>query len=243
MSQPKLSISNDNLTITYDILGAKADEKFNIWLEVTDDKGVKINAAALSGDIGDSVVAGSNKRIVWNLNADNIFIDNTINVEIIAEKIKPEVVMEDSKVTEEPAPALTRVKVGNHILQSAVFPGWGLTTLTKGKPYWLMGVAGIGCIASSIYYNQKAHSSYDTYLTSSDDDIVDYWQDAVDQGDISKVFAYSAAAIWVVNLGIVTIKATSMNKAYKRSRLNAISVSPRIDSSTYTPMLSLNYKF
>ena len=192
------------------------------------------------------------------MHADNIFIDNTINVEIIAEKVIPEIVSEkkdlseipsdiskkeDYIVTEEPIPTYRKVKVGNHMLQSAVFPGWGLTTLSKGKPYWLMGVAGVGCIASSVYFNQKAHSSYDTYLTSSDDNIIDYWQDAERQGDISKLFAYSAAAIWVANLGIVTIKASSMNKSYRRSRLSAFSISPRVDSNTYTPMLSLNCKF
>lgn len=266
VSEPQLSISNNNLIITYDILGAKADEKFNIWLEISDNNGVKINASTLSGDIGDSITGGANKRIVWNLLADNIFIDNTVNVEIIAEKIIiPEIISEEKdlseipsdiskkedmadekesyKHTEEPVPTYARVKVGNHLLQSTVFPGWGLTRLSKGKPYWLMGVAGIGCIASSIYFNQKAHSSYDTYLTSADDNIIDYWQDAERQGDISNAFAWSAAVIWIADLGIVTIKASSINKSYRRSRLSAFSINPYVDSNTSTPMLSLNYKF
>jgi hypothetical protein len=258
VSQPRLSISNGNLKITYDILDANPNDKFNIWLEITDSSGADISANTLKGDIGDSIKAGTNKQIMWNLHADNIFIDNTINVEIIAEKIISEIVpeeedmseipsdvskKEDIKIAEEPAVTMSKVNVGNNLLKSAIFPGWGLTTLSKGKPYWILGVAGIGCIASSVYFNQKAHSSYDTYLTSSDDDIIDYWQDAVRQGDISKTCAWTAAAIWLADLGIVTIKASSMNKSYRRSRLSAFSISSCIDFNTDTPMLSLKYKF
>jgi hypothetical protein len=244
LSQPRLSVSNDNLIIKYDILDASSGDKFYIWMEVTDSLGKRVGAYSLNGDIGDSIKAGLNKQIVWNLQADNIFIDNTINIEIFAEKlVKHEIVPEEKPITEIPVPAREKVKTGKHLLQSAVFPGWGLTSLTKGKPYWLLGVAGVGCIATSYYYNQQAHSSYDEYLESSDDDITGYYDDAVAQGYISKAFAWSAAAIWIADLGIVTIKAASMNKSYKRSRAGAFTISPSIDFTTDTPVFTLHYSF
>jgi hypothetical protein len=244
LSQPQLSVSDGNLVIKYDILGASSGDKFYVWMEVTDSLGKRVGAYSLNGDIGDSIKAGLNKQIIWNLQADNIFIDNTINIEIFAEKlVKPEIVPEEKTITEKPVPGRERVKTGKHVLQSAIFPGWGMTSLTSGKPYWIIGVAGVGCIATSYYYNLQAHSSYDEYLESSDDDITGYYDDAIAQGNISKVFAWSAAAIWIADLGIVTIKAASINRAYKRSRTVAFSVSPPVDLITDTPVFTLRYNF
>ena len=153
VSQPRLRIFNDSLIITYDISRTKSDDKFYIWLEITDSSGVEIGAYTLKGDVGDDIKAGANKQIVWNFIADEIFIDNTINVEIIAEKMAiPEIVPEkkdvyekaseisknediadgeeSKKVTEKPEITYTRVKVGKHLLQSTIFPGWGSTILS-----------------------------------------------------------------------------------------------------------------
>jgi hypothetical protein len=105
VSQPRLSLSEGNLKITYDILDTRPDDKFNIWLEITDSSGTVLNANTLKGDIGDSINPGENKQIVWNLSADNIFIDNTINIEIIAERIKPEITSEEKDMSEIPSDA------------------------------------------------------------------------------------------------------------------------------------------
>jgi len=250
--------------IIYDILGVKSDDRFNVWLEITDISGKDISAYTLKGDIGENIKAGANKKIVWNLIADEIFIDNTINVEIIAEKITiPETETKDlsekpsdiirkediteiaasKEVTNKPETTYTRVKVGRQFLKSAIFPGWGSTSLSNGKPFWILGVAGMGCIASSVYFDQSAHSSYHDYLNSSDDDITGYYDDAIKQGDISTIFALSATAIWFVELGIVTIKASNVNKSYRKNRLSAFSINPGFSSKTDTPVLTLQYKF
>jgi hypothetical protein len=256
VTQPRLKILNDsNLMISYDILGANADDKFYIWLEVTDSAGGEINAKTLNGDVGDNIKAGANKQIVWNIIADKIFIDNTINIEIIAEKKavpdKKDMAEIPSDKTgkktdrpvEKPGTTYLRVKVGKHLLKSAVFPGWGSTSLSNGKPYWIIGVAGIGCVATSVYFYYSAHSSYDDYKHSTDDNITDYYDDAVLKGNISRIFAASAGAIWLIDFGIVTIKASRINKSYRKNRTNSLSVSPSIDAYSDTRMLSLQYKF
>ncbi len=267
ISQPQLALINDSLIIKYNILDATPKDKFNIWLEITDDTGVKINAFTFTGDIGDSVKGGLNKEIIWDLSADNIILNNNINVEIIAKKIVvPEIGSEEvhlseipsdlskkenieekkeiRKVIEEPIVTAPKVKVGKHLLQSAILPGWGLTKLSKGKPYWLIGVAGAGCIASSIYFNNQAYLNYNKYLDSYDEEKIDtYFNNAKTQDNISKAFALTAVAIWVTDLAIVNIKATSMNKSYRRNRLNDISISSGINLNTEIPMLSLHFNF
>ena len=238
ISKPRIKISNNNLLITYDILGAKPDDVFNIWLEVTDVLGTEISANTIKGDIGQNIRAGVNKRIVWDIKTDKVSVDNTVNIEIIAERISLSETGPEIKDL-----SLKGVKSGKYILQSAILPGWGLTSLTNGKPYWLIGAAGIGCIASSVYYNQKAHSSYDKYLNSSADNITGFYDDAIKQGNISKVFAVSAAIIWIADLGAVGIKANSMNKSSKNSKLGAFSINSGIDVNIDSPILILQYKF
>jgi hypothetical protein len=229
VSKPRLAITNDVLTITYDIIDSNPDDRFNIWLEISDSSGNEIKAKALNGDIGNNIKPGKNLQVKWNLQADNIYLDQTINVLIVAEKIEPKIVSE--------------VKVGSVILKSAVFPGWGMTELSNGKPYWIMGVAATACLGSSIYLNRKAQANYEEYLTSTNDDIFPYWNDAVNQNDISQLLGWTAVAIWVVDMGLVTIKAVRMNKSYKKSQLNAFSISPGIDPYTNTASISLRYNF
>jgi len=162
----------------------------------------------------------------------------------IIKKEEPEDVKESHKVLEETVATPLKVKVGKHLLQSTIFPGWGLTKLSKGKPYWIMGVTGVGCIATSIYFNQQSYTNYNNYLDSNDKEKIDtYFNNAITQDNISKALAYTAAGIWVADLVIVGIKAGNINKSYKRSRLNAFAISSCIDSNTDTPMLTLYFNF
>ncbi|UCH15012.1 MAG: hypothetical protein JSV22_03360 [Bacteroidales bacterium] len=351
ITQPQLTLVNDSLIINYHILDANPNERFDIRLEITDATGAKINAVTLAGDIGDTIMGGVNKQIIWNLAADSIFLNTAINVELVAKKIiiletvAPEIDLaeviadeskeeedldeipadeskeekdiyelpvdeskeeedlkeitsdeiieekdiaeispdqgkveediseipsdeskeekelteiptdevtkedisdkeESSKVIEEPAVTAPKVKTGKHILQSAIFPGWGLTEMSKGKPYWLIGVAGTGCIASSIYFNRKAYSNYDNYLESNDREKSNtYFDNAKTQDNISKALVYTAAAIWVTDLVIVGVRAGNLNKSYRKNSLSAFSIGSYIESNTDTPMLSLYFNF
>ena len=55
--------------------------------------------------------------------------------------------------------------------------------------------------------------------------------------------AYSAAGIWVADLGIVLIKACTMNRAYKKNKTGALSIGSYIEPTTETPMMSLYLNF
>ncbi len=286
ITRPYLKLVNDSLIIKYDIISNNADDKYDVWIEITDATGKKINVYSVQGDIGNDIKAGLNKKIVWDLAADNIFLNANINVEIIAKKIiipvkvkeEPEIIEEEPvlvkeeekkeeieekeladrgpeevkkkdtkespKTTKSPKKIPARVKTGKHLLQSTIWPGWGLTSISNGKPYWLIGIAGAGCIGSSVYYNYQANTNYNDYLDSNDPAKINtYFDDAVMQDNISKALAYTAAGIWVADLGIVFIKACTMNRAYKRNKLSAFSFGSYIESNTDTPMLSLYFNF
>ena len=83
------------------------------------------------------------------------------------------------------------------ILQSLALPGLGLSRMT-GKPHWLRGVAGYGCIAGSIILNRQAISTYDDIDDLEDyDDKNELFQKSLNRDNISEVLAYAAIGIWV----------------------------------------------
>jgi hypothetical protein len=204
-----------------------------------------INVEIFASRIIVSEVAAQEKNLIGR--PSDLNIEEKDLSEIPADMIEKKEtgdIKESHKMIEEPAVTATKVKTGKHMLQSAIFPGWGLTSLSKGKPYWLIGIAGAGCIASSIYFNQHAYTNYNNYLDSWDREKIDaYFNNAKTQYNLSKVFAYSAAAIWASDLVVVFIKAGSMNKSYRHGKSSAFSVSPCFDASTETPVLTLHFNF
>ena len=151
---------------------------------------------------------------------------------------------EDTKELKEKTSYGSSIKVGKVMLLSSVVPGLGLTKLSEGKPYWLLGVVGGGCIAASVYYNKKAASSFNDYLNSENiGNVDDYYNDAVKQENLSKIFIISAAAIWIVDLGIAGFKAIRLNKSITNRRKNALSVGYHFDLNHDIPVLSLRFNF
>lgn len=79
----KLQLENENLIITYDIGGTNTLEK--VWLEIKTTSGKTIIAKTLNGDIGENISSGKNKRIIWNMKADNIDLQGEeLNVQVLA---------------------------------------------------------------------------------------------------------------------------------------------------------------
>ncbi|MCB2197101.1 MAG: hypothetical protein KQH79_14670 [Bacteroidetes bacterium] len=186
IDKPNLIVNNGQLFITYDL--NNSDYDYTIDIEIINSSGVKINASALSGDLGPSVKAGDDKTIIWNLTQDNIFLDEDISVRIVG------------NVTAK------KYNKGILLMQSTVWPGWGQTKLTKGKPYWIVGFAGVACIAGSYVYNQKSLESYDKYVTAmSFADSEKYYDESVSLDNTSRILAYSAIGIWAINLVWVAV--------------------------------------
>lgn len=291
VTKPRLEVTDDNLHISYDILNSKSSEFFIVWIEVTDSKGNKINAVTVTGDVGDNVVGGKNKRITWNFISDSIFIDENLFVEVKVEKVpvEEEIVeavntektkTEDTKTVNEPnenkltekqettenkelpgdtkqselkeetvPPAgvqsskkdISKVKMA---LTSAVLPGWGQTKASKGKPFWLIGAAGYGCIAGSVILNRSASSAYDNYKSSMDpDESNTLFDKAASRNSISKVLGYSAIGIWAADL--IWVLATPVRNTQTSFKQNErkLRISPGFDTSTNSGIVLLTYNF
>ena len=178
---PTLSFENEKLYINYHL--DNSSNFYHVQIEVINSSGNKINANALNGDIGSGINAGKNKSVIWDISQDNIFLDETISVKLIVE--------------------LTPLKLnkGKLMLQSAILPGWGQTKLNRGKPYWIIGCAGVACLAGSYVYNHQSANSYDKYINAiSAEDNKKHYDLAVQQDNTSKILGYSALGIWIANI-------------------------------------------
>jgi hypothetical protein len=268
ITQPTLKLIIDSLFIEYNIKGYKPDEMFSVSLEITDSTGKYIVPTSTSGDIGDSIRGGSLKCIIWNLATDSVFIDQRLFVEVIVEKIdtpdeviilpvkndsafaskEQEAIQQANDITTLSESDKSEVKIPvykkNNFLLSMIFPGWGLTRLSNGKPYWLLGIAAVGCIASSVYFDHLAVSSYDDYKNSVDPVESDnYFNKAETQVLISNICAYSAIAIWVVDLGAVAIRANHLHKSISDKNLGYITFGTAYSNGFKAPGLSVKFHF
>ena len=116
ITRPQLELLNSELIIGYEILNSQLMDVFNVRLEVTDATGNFISAIALSGDIGNEIKGGTNKRIIWNFKEDKILLEKEVFVEIIVERRKPEVIENESITTENKTTSSTKSIVGSNPL-------------------------------------------------------------------------------------------------------------------------------
>mgnify|MGYP006288720095 CR=1 FL=1 len=232
ITKPVLELKENRLEILYDILNSTSEDKFRIWVEITDSEGNRIDAKQLSGDIGESVSGGRNKMIAWDLQDGSAYLDNGVYVEVHAEVLSP---------AEEDKP-VKHISRGATIIQSLAFPGWGLSRINKGKPHWLKGVAGYGCLAASIVYNKKAVASYEDYKNSTNVNEIDtFYENSVMEDKLSEGLAYAAIGIWVVDF-IWTIAGSSKLKDQEEKEAG-FSINTVYEPHVNVPVLAIRYNF
>jgi hypothetical protein len=213
----------DEVVITYDLTDTKKQNWFDVkfWINTLD--GNKIFPRTVSGDIGRPVKAGKQKEIHWEINKDQVYIDEDIFVEITAE----------------PVEYIVPVSRGAALGLSAVVPGLGISKLNNSGAYWLLAVGFYGTGAASAYYYIKYNDTYQKYLEMTDIEKRDkLYSQAQNEQVIAQVLMYSAAAIYVTNI-IWTLAQRNKTKP-KETR---ITWGGALDPVSRTPVFSLRYAF
>ncbi len=234
LSKPRLELIDNYINIFYDILNTDESDKFKIWVEITDSTGNKVNAQSLSGDIGENVNGGNDKKITWDFAANNFIPETGIYVQVYAETLTSDEIIKPGK----------SISRGGVFLKSLAFPGWGLSSMNKGKLHWLKGVAGYGCIGASVIYNKKAISSYDDYLINNDLNEADtYYDNSVKYDNLSEIFAYTAIGIWVTDFIWTIAGSSNLNNEPGYSQAKGFSIKTVYEPRTQIPMVALRYNF
>ena len=193
ISMPELSLSNNILTIKYDITGCGNNESINIKLIALNSKGDTIKPVYVSGDIGKNVKCGFGKSITWNLEKERITMTDDISVLIKGEKSVPSA----NVIKTEDQIKLTRGKI---IFSSALVPGLGQSKASGRKCYFVFSGLVYGSLGASIYYgikSQNYNEDYHTAIGSERDVLYDKWQDSY---NMSRYFAIGSVGIWITNL-------------------------------------------
>jgi hypothetical protein len=223
----------NSLVIKYDIVKALNSELFEIWVKVITESGKTIVPKSTNGDIGAGVAAGPNKRIVWDLSADNITIDEAFTVEVFARS--------DYKEPKVVKPKREGISVGGAVLLSAILPGLGKTVAKGGGTQWMWGVIGYGCVAGSVVMNNKAFDTYEEYkIADHPDDRDDHFSKAEEYDLYSKIFIGTAATIWIIDL-IST--ASQVSKINKRKNKSSYSIHYTVDPISRRPLLGVTLRF
>lgn len=219
-------VRNDSMFVTYDLTKAEKQESFNITLKITTASGKIITPYTLNGDVGEKILGGRGKRIVWIINKDNIVINEEIAVEVLATPM-------------EMNSPLKFVSRGKALLLSAFVPGLGLTKLKNGGPYWIMAFVVYGSVAGSYIYYSSADKNYSKYLNSMTESERNSLHSTVQsRKTISNLLIYGASAVWLGNI-IWTLASKNNTKSGEKG----ISFSGIYDPLARAPLLTLKYKF
>jgi hypothetical protein len=249
ISDPRLQLIDNLLYIHYDIINSDQSDRFIVKLEIKDAEGRNMSARTLTGDVGNQVSGGIDKRIIWDLESDSITMNNDIFVSIYAEHI-PSIVDQGEAIEQ-----LKGYKEGSLndayrdynragiIIQSLIFPGLGLSRITE-NPHWLRGVAGYGCIAGSIVLNRVAINIYEDFKLSTQPSDAEYLLSKSTREDkISEILAYSAVGVWITDI-IWNLLATSPGKnALHSVTMPGISITAGIDPISSSPLVGLCFTF
>lgn len=268
VSQPDLSIDNNRLIIGYTIQNCTPQDTFKVWIEVTDNNNNKINALSLTGDYGDMVPGGDNKKIIWDYQKDLVDINREISLQVCAELVEPVVIETDVSLPE--ADAVIESDLGSPeadavsdtagrteimiqperqvskkqaYLYSTLFPGLGFTKMNKSKLHLIKGFAGYTLLTSSILFNRMAISTYDDYLAEETRETRDnYFNLSQELDNWSEMVCIYAAVIWVADLIWLSLDpGAKSDKAGEK--MQKLSFSPGLDAKTGTPTFGLLVRF
>lgn len=236
ISNIDFELEEGKIKITYDLLKAEKFERFIIYVNAITESGDTILARSVSGDVNENVASGRKKSIVWDYKRDNFFTKEAFHIEVNA---LPQLVD-----VSELSPYNYYPSLGKSILMTTVYPGWASTKLKDGKPHWIKGIAGYGCLALAYVYNNKASSTYKDYKMSMDrNERSELYDDAVSQKQLSSILAFSALAVWVMDYTCIIISHNKLMKNAYNSYEQKISFGYDLDPLTTQPLLSVRLTF
>lgn len=188
ITTPKLEFDGKQLLISYDVINKNEGDQFYVWVEIERKNGDKVKMTALTGDVGDKIKVGKDKKIYWIPENDSVFLDEEVSIEIKAEKYTK---------------SLNR---GSAILLSTVMPGLGQTKISKGKHFWLTGVAAYGVMAGGLIVHQSSINTYASYRIEEDPSKRGtLFTNAQNQSNLSIALIGSGTALWLANLVWVAV--------------------------------------
>jgi hypothetical protein len=128
---------------------------------------------------------------------------------------------------------------GNALWMSALFPGAGQSYLTRGKPYWLLGIAGYGLAGFSIftytqYYDAVIHANNETQNAEKRQK---YKEESDKKYTECLTYSLTTLIYWGANLVWVAIMPSD------KQRFDSIQLKGQYLSNSNTAVIGIAYNF
>ena len=247
-----------NIIVTFDLIKDKEKRKHDVSLEAETKDGKILKPSKVSGDIGEDIPAGENKKIKWNIVADvrdtARKTRNSLDVKCIvkaktlltqAEKdsIRRQKELARKKRREEQlrkerAEARKKLEsievpgIMGGLFLSSIWPGWGAARYKEDSKAGLWGLLGYSSIGGYLLFHKKAIEHYDDYKSASNpDERQSLYDKAKQANDISMNFIYGATAVWTIEYIHVLISGVKAKKEASRKRQRIKEKYPKLDMS------------
>jgi len=208
------NLIDNELVITYDLLNTKPNEKFQIIIKISKEDGKQIDAKTLKGDVGENISGGIGKKIIWSVSSDIAYLDDQINVEVLANHQNPKIINPTSK--------------GKAILLSTIYPGLGSAKITLKNVHLIKGVLAYGSVAGSFYFKNKSQKTFSEYQESSSTaDRDKLYDQSIKEDKNSTILMYTAGAIWLIDY--VTILISENRSQQKGLKSQVVYLGPSFD--------------
>lgn len=190
----------------------------------------------IEGHVGEEVLAGPDKVIVWDYLKENPnFFGNNVRFKIWATY----------------KPSALNLGGPENALLSAVLPGWGdgKVTTMKHKLNWLYYSAPAGALlGSSIWMKIRSNKNYDRFLGSEDiTEANSYFKKSDTQNKAALTLAFLGLSYWVYDVIKVGIKGLNNRKKIKRleekNKKLDINFGLNYDTELRNSELGLQFKF
>jgi len=222
-----LKEKEQKLIIIYDIENYNKEDLFNVYVELITKEGNIINPKNAEGDINVNLTGEKNYKIIWDLAADSIFINEDVDVQLGAD------ILVD----------ISHFKYSSLMLSSTLLPGLGLKKIERKKSYLIMSILGYGTLGTSAYFYVQGEKFYSDYENESDPiKRSEFYNKANENRQNAAIAGLSAAGIWLLNYVWFTTKWKKKKKI--GSPINKkLTLYGNYNSVLRKPMFTLSYKF
>lgn len=220
----------EKLIIKYDIIDAYPEQLFTISAIMETASGKIIKPVHISGDVNKQLKGESGYQITWDLKADEIYLDESVDIQLLT----------DISVD------LNYYSFSGLLLRSTLFPGSGSMKLDRSGSALALGIFGYGSLIASGVLWAKSNQAYDAYKTSTTENGRDSnYEDMENFDKFSTYTAIGAASMWVINYIALISK---WNKLKKKNRTSALNNNRFKFYANYNPVINkplftISYRF
>ena len=248
------NLDSTRLAIRYDLQSARPTD--SIWVQIRSrSRGLlDLRPALLKGDIGTGVLAGPDRRILWNARANGYALNEEIQVSVL---ISQRLSGQSAPPASSPAPGpvatdsagrrRTRYAGPAWALVSLVAPGVGNIFVQTPRPvvgYWLSITSTVyGLLAYGLLERRRADNDYALYRQQKNPTAAEpYYQSANDHHHRYMLTTRAALAITAADVVLTFIRGLRNNARAKSAfRQKGVTLAPGLQAGQ--PTARLQYSF